>query len=81
MKIRMYAYRDAKNEGQFSMPMTDFSDDLAKRHFAMVCSNSGSEMGFAPQDFDLYYLGEYDFTTGQVDSVTPEFVCNGVNVV
>lgn len=81
MTTRVYAYRDSKNKGQFSMPVCDFSDELAVRHFAMVCSNTQSEMGFAPMDFDLYYLGDYDFTTGQFDNKTPEFITNGASVV
>lgn len=81
MKTRVYAYRDSKNKGQFSMPVCDFSDELALRHFAMVCSNSNSEMGFAPMDFDLMYIGTFDFTTGRFESITPEFIANGANVV
>ena len=81
MKTRVYAYRDAKNKGQFSMPVLDFSDELAIRHFAMLCHNNQSEMGFAPMDFDLMYIGNYDYTTAQFENVTPEFIVNGASVV
>ena len=80
MKTRVYAYRDSKNKGQFSMPLCDFSDEMAERHFAMMCANNQTDMGFAPMDFDLYYLGDYDYTTGQFESVMPEFICNGASV-
>ena len=71
----MYCFRDNK-ANDFSPPMCHVNESTAKRDFDMRI-HSDRSMGFSPNDYDLYYVGEFDTETGSVDSVLPEFVCNG----
>lgn len=63
MKFPVYALRDVKVG--FTNLTTDQNDDSARRGFAHALSSSSSSiMGFAPADFSLYRIGEFDIDTG-----------------
>lgn len=81
MKIGVFAIRD-KHTG-FLEPKLNINEQVAIRGFATAINNSpvGSEIGFAPGDFDLYKLGEFDSDTGMYDTHIPEFVVSGSSVV
>lgn len=69
MVYGVYAFRD--NKTSFGQIWNDYNDDSAKRGFAMMMVNSNGLLGFAPQDFDLFKIGEFDSETGQLDPVWP----------
>lgn len=76
MTYGIYSFRD--NKTQFGQIWCDSSDEAAKRGFAMMINNGDGIMGFAPSDFDLFKIGEFDSEDGQITSVWPiEFMMNG----
>lgn len=78
-KYPVYSYRD-KSVG-FGAPVVESNEYCAKRGFAMRVTNDPGVMGYAPSDFDLYKIGEFDTKTGLLDPCTPQFVVNGATVV
>lgn len=81
MIYKMYCMRD-KHVG-FLEPRLDLDDPSAIRNFAAAVNNAPKEsiLGFAPQDFDLYYMGEFDTVKGTFTTVIPEFITSGSAVL
>lgn len=81
MKYGVYAIRD-KHVG-FMEPRCNINDQVAIRGFANAINNSpvGSDLGFAPGDFDFYKLGVFDADTGMFECGIPEFLVSGSSVV
>lgn len=80
MIVNVYGIRDIHTG--FMSPQTDMNDETAKRNFAMAVNSNPGVLGFRPADFDLYYLGQFDTSSGMLTAVTPiEFVVNGASVV
>lgn len=80
MKYGIYAIRD-KHVG-FMEPRLSINDKVAIRGFANTINNSpvGSDIGFAPGDFDFYKLGEFDTETALFDTSIPVFLVSGSSV-
>lgn len=75
MKVKLYSIKDIKVAHR--APMVMHNDDEAKRacQFAVNSGDKNSELFLAPQDFELWCLGEYDDITGCIEPCH-EFVCN-----
>lgn len=78
MKYPMYSYRDVKVG--FMPPQCDQSDQSAIRGFSFAINGNNGMMNFAPKDFDLYKVGEFDTDKGTVKACMPELICSGVDV-
>lgn len=78
MKYPLYSYRDVKVG--FMPPQADQSDQSAIRGFSYAINGNNGMMNFAPKDFDLYKVGEFDTETGEVKPCVPELIVSGVNV-
>lgn len=82
MKVREYSVKDHKFA--FSEPFQAPDDAVAHRYFAMIVNSAEARnvMAFAPSDFDLYCIAEFDTESGQVTPIYPvEFIVNGQSVV
>lgn len=76
MIYKVFAIRD-KYTG-FMSPAPDMTEESAKRQFAYTVNNNPGIMNFSPRDYDLYQIGEYDTTNGQITPLVPiKFICNG----
>ena len=80
MKHRMYSVYDAKAE-MHNTPMFVSTEAFAIRNFADVCNNPQHPMGQHPEDYHLYFLGEYDDDTGTINQDVIKQVCNGLALV
>lgn len=79
MKHPVYAVRDVK--GTFWTPQVDQNDAAAIRNFAMMVNNPSGVVGFAPSDFELYKVAEFDSEVGTLTPIEPiQFVVNGLSV-
>lgn len=79
MKKRLYAIRD--NKASFWSPQEDMNNSTAIRNFAYLLNNN-QIVGFAPTDYDLYFVGEFDSDTGALIPANPiEFVEHGASLV
>lgn len=78
MIIKMYCMKDKKTG--FLQPHLDSNHKAAKRAFqlGLATAKGDSIMGFCPEDFELYYLGEFDNESGIISQPTiPEFIVDG----
>lgn len=68
--MRVYAMRDMSAE-RFSNPVFAESDAVVMRDVRLMLADedvSGSIMTVYPEDFALYYIGDYDVRTGVISS-------------
>lgn len=63
MKQKIYSIRDSKAE-YFTQPFFKKTHGEAERDFKMLASEPDSKICKFKEDYDLYYLGEYDENTG-----------------
>lgn len=74
MKLEIYSIRDIKVA--YRSPIYFHNVEEAKRACSFtVNSNSDNELVLAPQDFELWYLGSIDDTTGIIEPAH-EFITN-----
>lgn len=60
----VYSIRDSK--GDFWAPRVFQNEPSAVRDLAMVANETGNVISFAPRDFELYYVGDFDSETGKL---------------
>lgn len=80
MHYKMFSIRDQKAE-IFTPPFYKKTHGEAERDFNSLVNDSKSTVSQFPDDFDLYYVGDYDDQTGVVKSLdTPQHVIKAVHV-
>lgn len=78
MLQKMYSIRDSKAE-IFYPPMFQKTHGEAERTFNKMVQDEKSMISQYPDDYDLYYIGEYDDQTGTINSLqTPQHVVKAV---
>lgn len=78
----VYCIRDRK--GDFWMPKVAQNEASARRDFAMLVNNPDPHnvVGFAPYDFELYRIGDFDSETGMfITMEKKEFIISGESLV
>ena len=77
----VYSIRDQKS-GRFMQSVNDVNDETAKRGFAQAVNTPSGIIGFAPKDFDLYKIGEFDDEKGKYTALECiELVVNGAQLL
>lgn len=66
--MKMFSVRDVKAEG-FNIPFFQPTFGLAERMFKELCQDEKSTLYKNPEDFSLYYLGEFDPRSGSLNLV------------
>lgn len=80
MNKKLYTVRDVKT-GIYEVPLAQISHGEAERTFQSLLKDSNSKISKYPEDFELYYLGDYDNLTGTViPNSSPQFIMNGAAV-
>lgn len=80
MDYPVFSLRDLK--GEFFGPRTAMNESQCRRDFAMLVNSGEGPISFAPDDYELYYLGEFDGKSGIFSPVkVPEFICRGSDLV
>lgn len=79
MKYPIYSIKD--NKVGFMMPQADQNDASAIRGFSFAINNSDSIMGFSPNDYDLYKIGEFDSDKGKLITQVPDLIVSGSSLV
>lgn len=72
------AMRDSKVG--FLAPTVEMNLEDAKRKFAHMCSQANSIYSFAPIDFSLYKIADFDTETGEIVPVQRELLIDGIQV-
>lgn len=81
MVLKVFSIRDQKAE-VFNTPFYKKTHGEAERDFRSVVNDEKSSLNKYPEDFDLYYLGEYCDNSGTFKSVdTPQHVIKAVSCV
>ena len=75
MKLEMYSIRDIKVA--YRNPIYFHNVEEAKRACAFTVNHadSNNELYLAPQDFELWYLGSFDDSNGNIEPAR-EFISN-----
>lgn len=80
MIYRLYSIRDLK--GDWWTPRFAMNDDAARRDLSMAVNETGNLISFAPNDFELYFVGTFNTCTGFVSPVDlPEFICRADDLI
>jgi len=80
MQLKTFSIRDSKSE-IFNTPFFQKTHGEAERTFRQVVSNPDSMPGKYPEDYDLYYLGDYDDQTGLLAPLqTPQHLIKAVQL-
>lgn len=80
MVLKIYSVRDSKAQ-LFGAPWYKNTHGEAERDFSRLVNDKNSTVSQFPEDFDLYYLGEYDDNTGKFMSLdTPQHVVKAIQV-
>mgnify|MGYP003375826781 CR=1 FL=1 len=80
MKRKVYTVRDAKAE-LFNTPFYQTTHGEAERTFKNLVQDKTSMVGKYPEDYDLYYMGEFDDNTGNIMSLeTPQHIVKAVQL-
>lgn len=80
---KVFAIRDAKAE-IFNLPWIKLTHGEAERDFRTLVNDNKeqSKIAMYPEDYDLYFLGDYDDVTGKMIPLdTPQHVLKAVNAV
>lgn len=82
--MRLYSYYDKQAE-TFSQPLVQHTDGIAIRNFQEAVNNPEMVFHKFPDDFELYYLGDLDESTGLFsvpdDKVYPCLVIKALQLV
>lgn len=65
MQQKMYSIRDSKAD-IYHIPFFKNTHGEAERDFSQIANDEKSTISKYPEDFDLYYVGEYDTSTGKI---------------
>lgn len=69
MKVQVFAVFDNK-VGTYAQPFFSMNLASGKRAFTDACSDINTMLHKHPEDFTLFYLGEFDDQTGFLDPLT-----------
>ena len=79
MTQKAFSIRDSK-AGVFNTPFFQKSIGEAERSFDKLTKDSSSMVYQYPDDYDLYYIGEYDDQSGNIKPLdTPQHILKAVN--
>lgn len=71
----IYTVRDEASTLYMALQLAE-NNDVAIRNFDYAMEHNDM-MGFRPEDFSLWYLGEYDDTTAIINPVPPQIIKRG----
>lgn len=72
--------RDTKAEA-WTSPMFFQSNAQAVRSFGDAVKDRSSDFGKHPEDYHLFWVGEFDDQTGKLEAMVPEHLAHGANLV
>nr|QJB19888.1 MAG: nonstructural protein [Microvirus sp.] len=78
MLHKVFAIRDSKAEF-FNQPFFQKTHGEAERNFKSLVKDDKSMIGKYPEDYDLYFIGEYDDQKGVLKSLeTPQHIVKAI---
>lgn len=81
MKLKAFTIRDTKGE-VFNTPFFQKTHGEAERSFKSLLNDQQSMVAKYPEDYDLYYIGEYDDQSGQLLGLdTPQHIVKAIQIM
>lgn len=80
MRYLACAVRDVKVEA-YLRPFWTHTPASAVRDFTDAVNDPNSPLSKHPSDFELFVVGDYDDSTGELFPRTPSFLCSGASCV
>lgn len=81
MVLKMYSIRDQKSE-VYNLPFFQKTHGEAERSFRTTAMDQKTTICQHPEDFDLYFLGEYDDNTGKFQpNETPQHILKAIDCI
>jgi len=81
MILKAFSIRDQKAEA-YNTPFFQKTHGEAERNFKTLVNDPKSTVHQFPEDYDLYYLGEYNDQNGQLVALdTPQHVVKAIQVI
>jgi len=72
--LKAYSIKDSKTQS-FAPPFFNSTHGEAERTFVRITKNPQSVISEFPDDYDLFYVGEFDTATGKLTELqTPQHV-------
>lgn len=79
MKLQMYSIRDSK-VGTYHPPIFQKTHGEAERNFTTIAKDDKTQVGQYPEDFDLFYIGDYEDNSGKVSPLdTPQHIMKALD--
>lgn len=75
--LRMYSIHDSKAEF-YQRPFCGQAHGEAIRNFARAVNDDQTELYHNPEDFTLFYVGDFDMDKGHINPATPMALSNGI---
>lgn len=80
MLLKAFSIRDTKAE-VFNTPFFQKTHGEAERAFKRLTADQQSMIAQYPEDYDLYYIGEYDDQTGKLITIdSPQHLVKAVQL-
>ena len=80
MNHKVYSVRDSKGE-VFLQPFLQKTHGEAERNFKTAAMDDKSSINKYPEDFDLYFLGEFDDVEGKIIPLdSPQHLIKAANI-
>ena len=81
MTLRAYSIRDSKSES-YNTPFFQTTHGEAERTFRTAVNDPKTQLSMYPEDFHLYYLGDFDSEQGTiVPEDAPKHMLHAVHCV
>ncbi len=80
MKKLLISVKDSKAES-WSAPFVADNKAVALREFGTLVQDGRTLVGQHPADFDMFVVGVFDTALGQVQSLVPDHLANGLDFV
>lgn len=81
MQLKIYSIRDSKGS-VYNQPFFKRTHGEAERDFTELTKDEKSFVNKYPDDYDLYYVGDFDDQEGIITSLqTPQHIIKAVNCI
>jgi len=76
--LKAYSIRDVRVEA-YNRPSFVQNENVMRRSVEEALMSESHAFAFHPEDFQVFYIGEFDDQTGKFEPVAPEHVFNVVD--
>lgn len=81
MRLKIYSIRDGKGDF-FNTPFFQRTTGEAERTFENLTKDTATFVSKYPDDYDLFYIGDFDDQTGQITNlVSPVHICKANSLI